>query len=43
MAKKSGSGRSGSTGGGSGSRIRRSTAASNRFAGQWTPQMGTPF
>ncbi len=43
MAKRSGSGRSGSTGGGSGSRLRGSTAASRRFSGAWTPQMGTPF
>ncbi len=43
MAKRSGSGSSGSTGGGSGSRIKRSTVASRRFSGAWTPQMGTPF
>lgn len=43
MAKRSGTGGTGSTGGGSGSRIRRSTAASSRLSGAWTPQMGTPF
>lgn len=26
-----------------GSTIRRSTASSRRYSGQWTPSMGTPF